>query len=93
MAGWLVNTHIILNASHTLALRDGPPIGLDVVVWLWHGTDDRLTVPAASKIFVDQVSGDVTLIEYDGMYHEPHNEPEQAEVFADVMEWLNKHLP
>ncbi|MEI2644166.1 MAG: alpha/beta hydrolase [Candidatus Nanopelagicales bacterium] len=58
-----------------------------------HGTDDRLTVPAASKIFVDQVSGDVTLIEYDGMYHEPHNEPEQAEVFADVMEWLNKHLP
>lgn len=58
-----------------------------------HGTGDRLTVPAASKIFVDQVTGDVTLIEYEGMYHEPHNEPEQDEVFADIMEWLDRHLP
>lgn len=58
-----------------------------------HGTADRLTVPAASKIFVDQVTGDVTLIEYDGMYHEPHNEPEQEEVFGDVLAWLDKHLP
>jgi alpha-beta hydrolase superfamily lysophospholipase len=58
-----------------------------------HGTGDRLTVPAASTRFVEQVSGDVTLIEYDGMFHEPHNEPEQAEVFADIMAWLDKHLP
>lgn len=57
-----------------------------------HGTGDRLTVPAASKIFVNQVTGDVTLIEYEGMYHEPHNEPEQDEVFADIMEWLDQHL-
>jgi alpha-beta hydrolase superfamily lysophospholipase len=57
-----------------------------------HGTSDRLTVPAASKRFVQNVTGDVTLIEYDGMYHEPHNEPEQEEVFADVLEWLEKRL-
>lgn len=57
-----------------------------------HGTDDRLTVPEASKRFVDQSTGDITLIEYDGMYHEPHNEPEQDDVFNDVMSWLNKYL-
>lgn len=57
-----------------------------------HGTDDRLTVPSASTRFANQVSGDVTLIEYPGLYHEPHNEPEQDEVFADVMEWLNQRL-
>lgn len=57
-----------------------------------HGTADRLTVPAASSIFVNQVTGDVTLIEYEGMYHEPHNEPEQAEVFADMMQWLEPYL-
>lgn len=57
-----------------------------------HGTGDRLTVPAASKTFVNQVTGDVTLIEYEGIYHELHNEPEQDEVFADIMEWLEQHL-
>lgn len=57
-----------------------------------HGTADRLTVPAASKIFVDQIDGDVTLIEYDGMYHEPHNEPEQQQVFDDVLAWMQPLL-
>ena len=58
-----------------------------------HGTADRLTVPSASKIFVENVEGDVTLIEYEGMYHEPHNEPEQQEVFADVLEWVESRMP
>jgi alpha-beta hydrolase superfamily lysophospholipase len=34
----------------------------------------------------------VTLIEYEGMYHEPHNEPEQQEVFDDVMQWLKDRV-
>jgi alpha-beta hydrolase superfamily lysophospholipase len=54
-----------------------------------HGTADRLTVPPASKVFVDNVEGDVTLIEYEGLYHEPHNEPEQQQVIADLVAWLD----
>lgn len=57
-----------------------------------HGTDDHLTIPQASKRFVENAYGDITLIEYEGMYHEPHNEPEQEEVFDDVMEWLEPYL-
>ncbi len=57
-----------------------------------HGKADRLTVPPASKVFVDNVEGDVTLIEYEGMYHEPHNEPEQQQVFEDVLAWMEPHL-
>jgi alpha-beta hydrolase superfamily lysophospholipase len=57
-----------------------------------HGTDDRLTVPDASKRFVEKATGDITLIEFHGMYHEPHNEPEQQEVFDHVMEWLEERL-
>jgi acylglycerol lipase len=63
-----------------------------VPLLMLHGTADRLTVPAASKTFVDRVTGDVTLIEYEGMYHEPHNEPEQQEVFDDVMQWLKDRV-
>ena len=57
-----------------------------------HGQADTLTVPAASKRFADQVSGDVTLIEYPDMAHEPHNEPEQEEVMAEVLAWLTPRL-
>ena len=49
-------------------------------------------MPPASKVFVDQVSGGVTLIEYEGLYHEPHNEPEQEQVFEDVLAWLESKL-
>ena len=45
-----------------------------------------------SKRFADQVSGDVTLIEYPDMAHEPHNEPEQEEVMAEVLAWLTPRL-
>ncbi len=63
-----------------------------VPLLILHGTGDRLTVPEASKRFVDNATGDITLIEYDGMYHEPHNEPEQQEVFEHVMDWLEPYL-
>lgn len=58
-----------------------------------HGMSDRLTVPTASKVFTEQVRGDVTLIEYEDMLHEPHNEPEQEEVFDAVLAWLEARLP
>ncbi|HPE11615.1 MAG: lysophospholipase [Actinobacteria bacterium] len=76
------------SAMDAMMAQTGFPVPLLII----HGTADRLTVPSASKVFTDQVTGEVTLIEYEGMYHEPHNEPEQAEVFADVLEWLEPRI-
>ena len=56
-----------------------------------HGTADRLTVPSASRVFADNTEGDITLVEYPGMYHEPHNEPEKAEVLDEVLAWIAPH--
>jgi acylglycerol lipase len=28
---------------------------------------------------------------YDGLFHEPHNEPEKDEVLGDVVAWLDVH--
>jgi alpha-beta hydrolase superfamily lysophospholipase len=75
-------------AMDAMMARASFPVPLLVL----HGTADRLTVPQASKKFVRQVRGDVTLIEYEGMYHEPHNEPEQEEVFDDVLRWLRERI-
>lgn len=60
---------------------------------LMHGAADRLTYPSGSQEFAAQVRGDCTLKLWEGLYHEIHNEPEQEQVFAYLLEWLNAHTP
>ena len=60
-----------------------------------HGKGDKLTYPSGSEDFAKLVSaagGDVTLKIWDGLYHEVHNEPEKAEVFKFMIEWLDQHV-
>lgn len=58
-----------------------------------HGSEDRVCPPSGSKMIQAlAASPDKTLKFYDGLYHEIHNEPEQATVFADVIQWLNARL-
>lgn len=37
-------------------------------------------------------SADKKLIEYEGLYHQILNEPEQAKVMDDLVAWLDAHL-
>jgi alpha-beta hydrolase superfamily lysophospholipase len=57
---------------------------------IMHGGDDRLTNPAGSRL-VDELapSDDKTLRIYDGLRHEILNEPEQDEIIAEIVAWLN----
>lgn len=60
-----------------------------------HGKEDKLTYPSGSEDFarlVKEAGGDVTLRLWDDLYHEVHNEPEKAEVFKLMIEWLDEHL-
>ncbi|HEY5729067.1 MAG TPA: lysophospholipase [Anaerolineales bacterium] len=62
---------------------------------LMHGTEDRLVYASGSEEFArlaSESNADVTLKLWDGLHHEIHNEPEQAEVFKAMTEWLGKHL-
>ena len=59
---------------------------------LFHGTEDKLTSFAESKKFVANAGNNVTFIEYKGLYHECHNEPEKAEVFQNMLKWCNNLL-
>jgi len=62
---------------------------------IMHGTEDTLVYPSGSEDFAklaSETNKDVTLKLWDGLYHEIHNEPEQAEVFKVMIEWLDKHL-
>ena len=67
---------------------------LSVPLLLLHGTDDLICAPAGSTMVHDGVSSpDKTLRRYQGLYHEVFNEPERDEVLADLVSWLEKHLP
>jgi acylglycerol lipase len=59
-----------------------------------HGKSDKLTYPSGTEDFaklVGTAGGDVTLKLWEDLYHEVHNEPEKAEVFKFMIEWLDKH--
>jgi alpha-beta hydrolase superfamily lysophospholipase len=62
---------------------------------LMHGAADRNVYPSGSEDFAklaSETNKDVTMKLWDGLYHELHSEPEQAEVFKVMIEWLDKHL-
>ncbi len=58
---------------------------------LMHGSADRLTSAQASKEFAAKAGSKVTLKIWDGWFHEIHNEPDKAEVFKVMLDWLGKH--
>lgn len=59
---------------------------------LMHGTADQVTYPRGSQEFAALVPENSTLKLWDGLYHEIHNEPEQGEVFAFMIDWMNSQL-
>ncbi len=56
---------------------------------LFHGTADQLTSFDESKKFASNAGKNVTFIEYKGLFHECHNEPEKAEVLQNMLKWCN----
>ncbi len=74
--------------QHVGAFAAGAP-SLRMPVLVLHGTGDRL-VPLAATLPVVQAIGsrDKTVRHYEGLYHELLNEPERAQVLADIVGWL-----
>jgi alpha-beta hydrolase superfamily lysophospholipase len=63
---------------------------LTLPLLIMHGTADRLTNPAGSRLLFDRAAArDKTLKMYDGLYHEIMNEPERGEVIGFIIDWLN----
>ena len=54
-----------------------------------NNTADQLTSFDESKKFADSAGKNLTFIEYKGLYHECHNEPEKAEVLQNMLKWCN----
>lgn len=63
---------------------------MPVPTLLFHGTADKITSYPASKAFAARVSGPLSFTEFEGFYHETHNEPEKAQVLERIGAWLKE---
>jgi acylglycerol lipase len=61
---------------------------IDVPFLLIVGSDDRLIDPQGAAEFSARATADHTLRLYQGRYHEPFNDLDSEEVFADLAAWL-----
>ena len=58
-----------------------------------HGTSDAMVAPNGSRRLHEHAGSlDKTLKLYDGLFHELMNEPEQNEVLAEMLSWLEARL-
>jgi alpha-beta hydrolase superfamily lysophospholipase len=63
---------------------------IDAPILIMHGTQDQLASPEGSQRLFDAIaSSDKTLKLYEGLHHEILNEPEQAQVISDIVEWMD----
>ncbi|MET8776208.1 lysophospholipase [Nocardia sp. NPDC050713] len=80
----------ILNATATVKGRLDK---LTVPLLVMHGTADALAAPSSTDLIEREAgSKDLTVIRYEGLYHEIFNEPEQDRVLTDVVAWLEAHV-
>ena len=64
---------------------------LRVPLLLMHGGDDLICSPEGSREFASRTSMAELKI-WEGGYHEIHNEPFRNDVFAFIINWINKRL-
>jgi alpha-beta hydrolase superfamily lysophospholipase len=65
---------------------------LTLPLLILQGSDDKLVNQEGARMLYEKAgSKDKTLKIYEGFYHEVHNEPGNARVFADIEAWLASH--
>jgi alpha-beta hydrolase superfamily lysophospholipase len=63
-----------------------------VPLLLMHGNEDQIISYDAAQQFAERVSGDVTFVPWEGLYHELHNEIRREEVLNTSLQWITDHL-
>jgi alpha-beta hydrolase superfamily lysophospholipase len=59
---------------------------------IMHSNDDLVVNIQPVEQFVSAVSYPITFKSWNGLYHELHNEPEKAEVFQTIFDWIHTQI-
>jgi len=85
-----VRLFVEINDSGEWALEHAAELTLPLL--LMHGAADPITSSRASREFAERAGAKVTLKVWPDLYHEIHNESQQAEVFKVILDWLDGRL-
>jgi alpha-beta hydrolase superfamily lysophospholipase len=67
---------------------------LRLPIWVFHGSDDKLTEPQGSREFAAHTGSlDCTLTVYEGSYHETMNDFGRERVIDGLIEWIQARSP
>ncbi len=80
------------NAGHWV-LENTEKLNLPVLIQ--HGNDDNITSYKASKEFFEKAKNkkkDIVYKEWEGLYHELHNELKKDQIFEFVLKWVENKL-
>jgi len=82
----------LVEMSNTMDECQNRAAEIELPIRIMHGGEDVMTAPAGSHLLHEKVSSsDKELKIYEGLYHEIFNEPEAADIYAEVIAWLDKH--
>ncbi len=59
---------------------------------LMQGKDDKVTYPSSSQEIADALKEKCTLILWDDMFHEIHNEPGKEKVIQSMIDWMDQQV-
>jgi alpha-beta hydrolase superfamily lysophospholipase len=76
-------------SSGTWALEHASEFALPLLIQV--GSLDHLVSVPAIREFAQKAPG-VEFKEWQGLFHETHNEPEKEQVLDTMVDWLNRHL-
>src|SRR5690606_30441973 len=63
---------------------------LETPLLLMHGGADMLTSLDASRLFAERAGGRIDYVEWPGFRHELHTETGRAQVFAQMLDWMDR---
>lgn len=88
------SARLVVELFSTMALVHQRAGELHLPLLVLHGDADSMTAVEGSQQLAAAVGGaHCTLRIYPGLYHEIFNEPEQEQVFAELLDWLQAQLP
>jgi len=65
---------------------------INIPLLVMHGNCDELTSCKASREFVRNASDKTCYVEWEGGFHELHNDIDKEKVFKTVTDWLNRYI-
>jgi alpha-beta hydrolase superfamily lysophospholipase len=78
----------------TMAWVNAHAADIHLPLLIIHGSADRIIPARSSKVFFEKVSSvNKQRIEYEGGYHESHNDLHADQAVKDIVDWLDSHLP